>query len=291
MQFDLDYAYNYCKEISIRHYENFPVGSLLIPKNKRKYIYSIYAFARFADDIADSEKFTEDVKLRKLNDLDNELNKIISGDSDKLIPETENIFFALSNTISELKIPVDEFRDLLIAFRQDAVKQRYNEFDELLEYSKYSANPIGHLVLYTFGYNRVSHKDCFIYSDFICTALQLTNFWQDVSVDLKINRIYIPLSLMKENNYDENMLNEKIENDDFRNVIHQLVMSTRNIFEKGNVIINCVTGRLKLELKATIAGGNEILNKIEDINYNVLSKRVKLNNFDKVKLLGAIIWK
>ena len=289
MQIDFDYAYRFCKEIANSHYENFPVGSLLIPSNKRKYIYSIYAFARHADDIADNEKLKSEEKLKQLSYFDNELTKIEAKDFNSLIPETQNIFIALSNTIDDLKIPVQEFRNLLIAFRQDSVKQRYKEFDELLEYSKYSANPIGHLVLYVFGYTPEKNKICFKYSDKICTALQLTNFWQDVSVDLKISRVYIPESFMKINNYSDQMLTDNIENENFKKIMKTLTDKTRTLFDEGKEITNCVKGRLRLELRATIAGGMEILNKIEKINYNVLTRRVKINNFDKIKLLGKII--
>ncbi|MBK8554077.1 MAG: squalene/phytoene synthase family protein [Ignavibacteria bacterium] len=210
MQIDFDHAYRFCKEIANSHYENFPVGSLLIPSNKRKYIYSIYAFARYADDIADSDNLSGDEKLRRLNELDDDLSKIEKKDLNNFLTDTKYIFIALSNTIDELKIPIKEFRDLLKAFRQDAVKQRYTVFEELVDYSKLSANPIGHLVLYVFGYTPDKDKTCFEYSDSICTALQLTNFWQDVSVDLKIDRIYIPEKLMNEYNYNENMLHEKL---------------------------------------------------------------------------------
>ncbi|HMS34434.1 MAG TPA: squalene synthase HpnC [Ignavibacteria bacterium] len=291
MQIDIDIAYSYCKNLAKKHYENFPVGSLLIPSDKRKYIYSIYAFARTADDVADSDTFSKEEKLRLLNEYENELTNIELNRSVSLNKEAKNIFTALSNTIEELKIPVQEFRDLLTAFKQDAVKQRYDNFDELLNYSHYSADPVGHLVLYVFGYNPVKDKKCFEYSDKVCTALQLTNFWQDVSEDLKIGRIYIPDNTMREFNYSEKMLFEKTENDDFRKIISHLSERTNTLFEEGKKITELVSGRLKYELKATIAGGLEILRKIEKINYNVLSQRVTISKTDKFKLLGKIFSK
>jgi len=288
MQVDLDHAYSFCKDIAVNHYENFPVGSLLIPKDKRKYIYSIYAFARHADDIADSEKYSETEKIVLLNELETELDKIEKNDLEYLDPKNQNIFYALSNTVNELGIPVQEFRDLLTAFKQDAVKQRYKNFDELIEYSSYSADPIGHLVLYVFGYSKVKSKEIFEYSDKVCTALQLANFWQDVSVDLKIDRIYIPEKVMSDFNYDEMMLYDKIQNDDFRSLMIFLIDKTKVLFNEGKNITDLVKGRLRMELKVTIAGGMEILKKIEKINYNVLSERVSINNIDKIKLLGKI---
>lgn len=290
IQTDFEYAYKYCEEVATSHYENFPVGSLLIPKKKRKFIYSIYAYARYADDISDSVKYSSIEKLNRLNEIEDELTKIENGYLDNLISGTKYIFIALYNTINELKIPVEQLRDLLTAFKQDAVKQSYETVEELLEYSHYSANPVGRMVLYIFGFNPKFDKKIFERSDKICTALQLTNFWQDVSVDLNMKRIYIPLETMKEYDYDENLLFQKIENDDFRKIIKSLVIKTKKMFNEGKEIINMLTGRLKLEIKAIIAGGEEILNKIESINYNVLSKRVDINNFDKLKLLRKVFF-
>lgn len=290
-QKDLDYAYSFCKEIAISHYENFPVASILIPSNKRKFLYNIYAFARHADDIADSDSLSIEEKIRKLNELDNELRKIESGKADNFLPDTENIFIALANTISELKIPVNEFRNLLHAFRQDSLKQSYESFDELISYSDFSANPIGHLVLFVFGYDPSVSGKIFELSDKICTALQLTNFWQDVSEDLKIQRVYIPKKVMEEFSYSGELLFSKSENENFRKVIKDLTDKTRRIFREGEEIVNLVKGRLKYELMATIEGGLEILHKIEQVNFNVLSNRVTIDNFDKVKLFGKIILK
>ncbi len=290
-QIDYDSAYDYCKKIANSHYENFPVGSFLIPADKSKYIYSIYAFARYADDIADSEKYKDTDKLDKLADFEDELNKVHNNALDELSTDTRNIFLALSNTIQKLEIPIQEFRNLLKAFRQDATKQRYGNFEELKNYSKNSANPIGHLVLYTFGYAAGENEQLFGYSDKICTALQLINFWQDVSIDLKINRIYIPENVMREFGYDYQMLENRIENDCFRNVMKYLTDKTRIILLEGNRLLELIKGRLRLELKATIIAGSEILNKIELVNYSVLSNRVTINNYDKLKILGKLLWK
>jgi squalene synthase HpnC len=287
---NLIYSYKYCENIAKKHYENFPVGSLLIPKEKRKYIYSIYAFARYADDIADSKDLEEAEKLRILNSLGSELIKIEEGNVVKLNNETKNFLLALSNTINELRVPVREFENLLIAFKQDALKQRYKDFNELIRYSEHSANPIGHLVLLVFGYDIKKDKEVFQYSDKICTALQLTNFWQDVSIDLAMNRIYIPGDEMSKHLYDYEMLNKKVENEDFRIMMKSLVDRTRIIFKEGESILKLLKGRLLYEIKATYAGGNEILNKIEKINYNVLSQRVGLKRSDKLSILLKTIF-
>lgn len=277
---NLDSAYNKCREIATKHYENFPVGSLLFPKKSRKYIYSIYAFARTADDIADSAELRTDEKLNRLNEMWKKLETIENNESVE-----DEIFVALNDTINILNIPVQEFKDLLTAFKQDSVKQRYDKFDELLEYSKYSANPIGHLVLYVSGNN---NKKLFELSDNICTALQLANFWQDVSVDLKIGRVYIPKEEMEMHNYNYDLLFEGIENNDFTTLMKSLVNKTKEIFENGKDLESNLSGRLKYELRTIYRGGMEILKKIENINYCVITNRVKINYFDKLRLLLKI---
>ena len=276
----IESSFRYCEKIARDHYENFPVGSLLVPKGMRKYVWAVYAFARFADDIADSEELSAEEKEDKLDKLESELDKAYDGIFDGLSEDSVKFFPALWKTRNELRIPKYEFSDLLTAFKQDAVQSRYESFSDLLEYSRYSANPIGHLVLHVFGYHPEKDKELFEYSDNICTALQLTNFWQDVSVDLKIDRIYIPLEIMEKNNYTVENLQEKIEDERFQQIIKELVGKTREIFEMGKPLINSLHGRLKLEIKATYLGGNSILNKIEKLNYKVLSERVKLSKSD-----------
>jgi squalene synthase HpnC len=214
--------------------------------------------------------------------LDSSLSGHYPADDD-----TEKIFRALVNTINELSIPDIEFRKLLKAFRQDCVKSKYETLTELLEYSDNSANPVGHLVLNVFGYERNKDTDLFKLSDKICTALQLTNFWQDVSIDLAMSRIYIPAEIMLKFGYYENMLFGKVENDDFRRMMSELVTITQNLFNEGSVLSGHVNGRLKYELRATVKGGERILGKIRKINYGVLSERVKINPFDKLSILTS----
>ena len=221
------------------------------------------------------------LKLEKINEeLIECFENIYNNEND----EQKKIFIALNNTINDLKIPLTEFENLLTAFKQDALKQKYDEFNELLEYSNYSANPIGHLVLNTFGYYREKDSDLFKLSDFICTGLQLINFWQDVERDLVINRIYIPQKEMSKFNYSEELLIDKVENDDFIKLMSSLVERTKTIYLQGDGIEHKLKGRLKLELKAIFAGGMEIINKIEKINYRVLTQRVEITKFDKLKL-------
>lgn len=277
---NLENAYLYCRKIAAGHYENFPVGSLLFPKRSRKYIYSIYSFARTADDIADSDKLTVEEKLSGLNELEKKLDLIEKGEEVQ-----DEIFFALSDTINTLSIPAQEFRDLLTAFKQDSVKQKYDYFSELLEYSRYSANPIGHLVLYVSG---MKDEKLFKLSDSICTALQLANFWQDVSLDAKIGRVYIPNGEMQKNNYSYDLLFVGIENDNFVNLMKSLVDKTGILFQNGKELENYLGGRLKYEFRMIYRGGMSILKKIEEIEYKVLSKRVKISTAGKFNILLKI---
>ncbi len=277
-------AFKKCELIAKTHYENFPVGSLLIPRARRKYVYAIYAFARYADDIADSDK-AGNVKFDKLNDFEKELLKSIDNDIENLEPETAYIFIALNAAMKDLGIPSREFSDLLIAFKQDCIVSRYESFDDLIKYSAYSANPIGHLLLYLFGYNPEKDDELFSYSDRICTGLQLINFWQDVKPDREIDRIYIPKNVMDKYFYTYDDLESGKEDDRFVKIMKELVAETRKHFASGKPLIARLKGRFKLEIKATYAGGSIILDKIEKINYKVLSQRVKLSKRDKLKIL------
>ncbi len=279
---NFDEAFTHCEKITKRHYENFPVASFLIPKDKRKYVYAVYSFARYADDIADSSILSSEEKLIRLNFLEQELDRRLNGQLENLHEETKYTFLALYKTLKDLNIPSEEFRNLLKAFKQDAVKDRYGTFEELLEYSKYSANPVGHLVLYIFGY---TDKKLFELSDYICTGLQLINFWQDVARDLEINRVYIPNEIIAKHGYSYELLNSKIENEKYIEVIKDLVGKTKEVYSKGKSLPDLVHGRLKYELKATYYGGMTVINKIEQLNYKTLTTRPVVKGTDKFKIL------
>lgn len=198
-----------------------------------------------------------------------------------------NVFYALEDTTRALGIHKIEFSKLLTAFEQDAVKNRYDSYEEILRYSDNSANPVGHLVLKVFGYDESEDEELFRLSDEICTGLQLANFWQDVSRDLKINRIYLPKDLMDVYKYTYEELYLKIENDNFKKMMAHLVNETEKMFQKGRELPLKLNGRLKLELKAIINGGEKVLDMIKNINYKVLSKRVSISKAGKL----GILWK
>ena len=279
---DIQEAYAFCEQLTRNHYENFPVGSVLVPKAKRKHIYSIYAFARTADDFADegygSETTVAD-RLRLLDDWERQFDECLEGNFQ------HPIFTALQQTIRELDLPVELFKDLLSAFRQDVVKARYSDFDEVLDYCRRSANPVGRLILLLFDYR---DEKFFQLSDRICTGLQLTNFWQDVSVDLEKDRVYLPLDEIEKFNFSEAELFGKICNDSYRELLKFQVERTQKFFEEGKPLLDFVSGKLRLELKLTWLGGTQILRMIEKNNYDTLSYRPALSRFDKVKLLGRL---
>ena len=280
-----DLAYDHCRKIASEHYENFPVGSILVPSNKRKYIYSVYAFARYADDIADSPTMVKSDKIRRLVILGEELSKIEEKNPASFREDTMLIFEALRDTISAVGIPVQEFRDLLSAFMQDSEGMLYENFDQLVDYSSRSANPIGHIVLNVFGYHKEENAEMFLLSDKLCTALQLTNFWQDVSEDLKMNRVYVPNDFMIKHKYSIEELGSKSENDNFKEMINDLCQMTEELFSHGSRLPELTKGRLKLELRATINGGRMILKKISEMDFRVLSMRPKLTTFDKFSII------
>lgn len=285
----IDSSFKYCEQIAKGHYENFPVASLLLPKEKRKYVYAIYAFARAADDFADEEGIEGGAakRLALLDEWNGKLKDCYGGKA------YDPIFIALAKTVEDNRIPIEPLENLLNAFRQDVMKQRYKRFDELLEYCKNSANPVGRLVLMIFGCH---DEEFFKYSDKLCTALQLTNFWQDVEVDLRKQRIYLPEDDMIQFDYSYTELEMKQENENFRQLIKFEVERTKKIFDEGKKLIQLTAAadkelkKLSKELKLTWSSGTTILKKIEEINYNVLNQRPRISGFDKIKIfLGSRI--
>lgn len=275
-------SFKYCEDIAKGHYENFPVASLLLPKEKRKYVYAIYAFARAADDFADEEGIEGGVpkRLALLDEWHGKLKECYTGKA------YDPIFIALAKTVEDNKIPVKPLEDLLSAFRQDVTKSRYETIDEVLDYCSRSANPVGRLVLMIFGCHDV---EFFKYSDKICTALQLTNFWQDVEVDLRKDRVYLPQQDMMRFGYSVKELEMKQFNEKFREMMEFEVNRTQKIFDEGKKLLEMTakdvnTKKLSKELKLTWLGGTTILKKIREINNNVLNSRPKISGLDKLKI-------
>lgn len=270
-------AFNYCEYLAKKHYENFPVASIIVPKNKRKYIFSIYAFSRIADDYADEDKYKSN-RLELLNDWEDKLEKCYEGHND------HPVFIALFETIKKFNLPKQLFLDLLHAFKMDVSVKRYKNIEEVLSYCRYSANPIGRLMLSLFGYTDEKFHQL---SDYICTALQLTNFWQDVAIDLAKDRVYLPLEDMEKFGYTLENLFDKRNTEAFCELMKHEIMMTREFFGKGAKLCYSINGFYGFELKLTWLGGMKVLNCIEKNNYDVFTKRSTLNIFDK----GSILWK
>lgn len=272
----VDDAFRYCERLVRRHYENFPVASLCIPRDKRKYVASIYAFARVADDYADEPGMTPAERTEALNDWEEQL--LLCGSGTAKHP----VFIALARTIERFEIPLELLRNLLQAFRSDVVTHRYTTFEELLGYCAYSANPVGRLVLLLFNYRS---EQLMKLSDSICTALQLTNFWQDVTVDLQKNRVYLPQEDLQRYRYTEEELFNRTWNPSFRRLMEFEVERTKHIFQQGRPLLNEVENDLRLELCLTWNGGMRILRKIQQLHYNVFATRPVLGLWDKVSVL------
>lgn len=272
-------AYRYCRKKALKHYENFPVATLLIPRKFRNHIYAVYSFARYADDIADNPDLTEKEKIAFLNECDERL----------IEPGNDHIFCALVDTIKKYNLPVEEFRKLLKAFRQDVYRHKYETINELLEYSSCSANPIGRILLKIYGIR--NYESAEKYSDCICTALQLINFWQDVSVDLKFGRVYIPGDAIRKFGYSYEELFAQNENIEYAALIKYLTDYTKELMYKGEKLLDFVKGRFRYELKLIINGGERILKKIQVMEYKTLTRRTELSFFDKIKVLFLSIKK
>lgn len=269
-------AYRYCEWITAHHYENFPVASWLLPARLRPHVAVIYAFARAADDFADEKKY----EGRSLELLER-WRKSLWDHSD------HPIFIALSNTIREFNLPVQLLDDLLTAFTLDVTKRRYSDWDDLLMYCRYSANPVGRLVLALFG---IRDAELERQSDCICTGLQLANHWQDLRIDVARDMIYIPQTLMKQFGVTEQELTglavrAELVEARFQSLMAELVSRARALFDEGEPLVRHLSGGLRLEIKLTVLGGRAILNRIEKSDYDVFRHRPTISTFDKIGLL------
>lgn len=261
----IDAAYASCERIARSHYENFPVASILVPARMRRHLAAVYAFARAADDFADEGEWTREQRLRLLDGWDERLRCAVAGTGQRCAGpgEPENapaIFEAVGHSIRECLLPDELFADLLSAFRQDVTVQRYQDWDALFDYARRSANPVGRLVLRIAGY-RDTTLDA--WSDAVCTALQFTNFWQDVHVDARRGRIYLPQSELPEEAAIERDLQAGVLSPAIRRALHGAVDRTRPLFLTGRPLCDAVGGRLRYELRATWLGGVRILDRVE----------------------------
>jgi hydroxysqualene synthase len=287
-----DYAY--CAERARQHYENFPVASWLLPAAMRPHIAAIYAFARTADDFADEPGMANDERLRRLDDWRARLRATASDRGAGLVaassePASDAVFRALGHTIQQCHLPLSLFEDLLSAFRQDVTKTRYATWDEVLDYCRRSANPVGRLVLRVAGYQDARLDES---SDALCTALQLTNFWQDLERDWAIGRLYVPEDVRRASGAETSDLDARSWTMGWRLAIAEMVKLTRELFRRGRSVCDGVSGRLRWELRMTWLGGSRILDKIERVDGDVFRHRPTLGKADVPGLLrDAILWR
>jgi squalene synthase HpnC len=271
----LDEARDWCKRLAESHYENFHVVSWFLPLDLRPHFYSIYAYCRVSDDLGD--EVGDPAQALALLDLwGRELDACYEGRA--LHP----VFVALAETIRKCFIPKEPFADLLVAFRRDQIVSRYETIEDLLNYCRYSANPVGRLVLYACG---ESSEENFRLSDFTCTALQLANFWQDVREDYARGRIYIPKNDMEVFRVSEEQIAEGVVTPEFRGMMRCEVDQARELFAQGLPLIGRVNRDLALDLDLFSRGGLEILRAIERQGYDVLSSRPAISKSRKLALL------
>jgi phytoene synthase len=267
--------------VSVGHYENFPVASLLLPAKLREPVSVIYRFARTADDFADEGDDPPGERLMKLAGYRSRLEAISAGGT-----PAEPLFRDVARAIREHSLPTQLFADLLDAFAQDVTKSRYRNFAEVLDYCRRSANPVGRLLLHLF--KRTTESEL-AQSDAVCTALQLINFWQDVEIDYAKGRVYLPQDEMAAHGVGERHLAEKICDDPWRALMRFEVEKTRHLLLVGAPLGRALPGRVGLEIRATVQGGLRILEKIERAGYDVFRRRPVLRAVDwPLMLLKAV---
>ncbi len=292
-------AYARSERLARRHYENFPVASRLLPRWMRPHVAAVYAFARIADDFADEGQCPIHERHRLLDGWLDRLHAATgpapaiaatqSGHPAADDEEYEGLFLGLGNTIRECRLPVALFEDLLSAFRQDTEKRRYDTFDEVLDYCRRSANPVGRLVLRIAGYEDARLDAA---SDSVCTALQLANFWQDLEVDWRRGRLYVPLDELRAAGAHTEDLDDRHLTPAWREVLATLVRRTRTMFAEGRTVADQVHGRLRLELRLTWLGGMRILERLERQHFDVFGRRPALGRRDvPVLLWRAATWR
>ena len=263
--------------MAVEHYENFPVASILLPKRLRRAVEVIYNFARQADDIADEGDLPDEERLARLDEFRAELKRIENGE-----PPQSPLFDALTEIVKKYQLPLQLLHDLLDAFSQDVLKKRYANYDELLDYCRRSANPVGRLLLHLYD---AATPQNLAYSDDICTSLQLINFWQDVQKDYAIARIYLPQDEMARFGVSEAHIAAGRADQAWQALMQFQVQRARDMMRHGTPLGSILSGRIGLEMRLIIAGGNRILSKLEKSQYDMFRHRPLLRPLDWLIML------
>jgi squalene synthase HpnC len=269
-------AREYCERLARSHYENFSVASWFLPRRLRQDFFNVYAYCRISDDLGDEVGDTN-ASLELLDQWQRELDACYEGSP------KHPVFVALGETVRKFDIPKHEFSDLLIAFRQDQTITRFETFGDVLAYCKYSANPVGHLILYLCGYRDAERQQL---SNFTCTALQLANFWQDVSVDYEKDRIYLPLEDLRRFGVTEDDIARQQNTPAFCEMMKFEVERARDWFRQGMPLVEKVDRELAIDLDLFSRGGMEILNAIEKQDFAVLGNRPAISKSRKLALVA-----
>ncbi len=278
-RYSLADAEAYTRWLATNHYENFHVVSFLLPKKLHRDFYNVYAFCRWADDLGD-EIGDKKESLRLLGWWSEQLDAMYAGQA------AHPVFVALRGAVDRHGIPKEPFADLIRAFVQDQIVARYQTYEELFQYCRYSANPVGRLVLRLCGYSDAERVRL---SDATCTALQLANFWQDVTVDLEKDRVYIPLEALARHGSSVDEIIRGSATPGFRAAMREVVDRAQELFEIGLPLAGMVDRRLSLDLDLFSRGGMRLLEKIRERDYDVLSGRPSISRGERVRLLcGAV---
>ncbi len=271
----------YTRWLARRHYENFHVATFLLPRRLHQDFYNLYAFCRWADDLGD-EMGDPQLSLRLLEWWREELHQMYRGEA------RHPVFVALRETAGRHDIPEEPFARLIRAFVQDQTVTRYQTWAQLLDYCVYSANPVGHLILYLCGYRDADRRAL---ADATCTALQLANHWQDVARDLANGRVYIPAEDMLAHGYRPEDLEQRRFNKNFRELMRDLVNRAHVLFLEGLPLVERVDRRLAVDLELFSRGGLAILEKIRTLDYNVLASRPVISKWERAGLLARAVWR
>ena len=272
----LQEAQDYCRRLARTHYENFSVATWFLPRHLRQDFFNVYSYCRISDDLGD-EVGDPATSLALLDEWQADLGACYDG------TPRHPVFVALSETVRKFEIPKYEFSDLLTAFRQDQTVTRFETFNDVLAYCRYSANPVGHLVLYLCGYRDAERRQL---SDYTCTALQLANFWQDVSVDYAKGRIYLPLEDLRRYSVTEQDLEQNRNTPAFCEMMQFEVERARQWFDRGLPLVKTVNKDLAVDLELFSRGGQEILNAIERQHFAVLGRRPAISKSRKLALVA-----
>ena len=277
--------------MSVDHYENFPVASVLLPRALRPAVHAIYRFARSADDIADEGDASSEQRLTALNNYEKALQHLKKGEALPLeLAELQPIFMPLAEQIQQHQLSYEPFHHLLLAFCQDVQQSRYNELQELMDYSSRSANPVGRLMLELYKADTAENLH---WSDAICTGLQLTNFWQDVAIDWQKDRVYLPQKLLQHYGLSNDFPAQCLQNPTayldpaWQELMQFLVQHARHLLISGTPLVKQLPGRIALELKLVILGGLRILERLELVGFDMFHQRPVLAKAD----WGRLLWR